>query len=178
MSEPNNMIETEDETLLEQEGEIAVAGIFGEVDSESVVDKFRRDEHFKTANEYHTVVPCQACSSCLEMRRFKPDGKYYTVGYYCIIGEISVDPYGTCNSSHMRARGRHRVLWDATDAPQGFKDGLVPVFPKRYYTKKAQDKDERRYSRNGYKGGTSGYVRPDNDTEAMNSGKIPRGLSN
>ena len=178
MQKPSDIIDTEEETVLEQDGPMVCAGIFGDMDPEAIADKFKREQELKKRVKYHLVVPCESCTNCLEVRRFKPDGKYCTVGWYCLYGEYSVEAFGTCNMSHMRARGRHRVIYDASNAPPGFAEGLVPVFPKRYSTKKSHDKEERQYSRDSYRGGTSGYVRPDLDMESVNSGKIPKGLGN
>lgn len=168
--------EIEEDVSLPREGKLMSAGIFGDVDSDAVADKSRRVEDFKARYNYHEVIPCTACSHCLEMRRFSHEGKAYSVGCYCFLAEMPVEEFGTCINGHKRPDGRRRVIYDTTNAPAGFENGLVPILPKRYYTKKARERAALKLAREGYRGGSSSYVRPDGDREAIGSGVIPRGL--
>ena len=173
-----NQLESEEEINIPQEGGIVSAGIFGDVDVDAMTDKLRRTEDFKRRTQYHEVIPCMACSNCIELRKFAPDGRACTIGWYCYMGELAVSQFGTCKDAHMRANGRRRVVYDTTNAPLGFEQGMVPILPKRYFTNKQREQAAIASAREMYRGGSSSYVRPDGNKEAVGSGVIPRSLRN
>ena len=93
------------------------------------------------------------------------------------MGELPISEHGTCSSAYPRKHGRKRIVYDTTNAPAGFENGLCPVTMRRFYSKRDKFKAAREESR-GYRGGTSSYQRADGDKEAVGSGQIPRRLGN
>ena len=91
------------------------------------------------------------------------------------MGELPISEHGTCKSAYPRRNGRKRIIYDTTNAPPGFEQGLSPVTMRRFYSKKEKFKAEREESR-GYRGGSSSYQRADGNKEAVGSGQIPKGL--
>ena len=171
-------IYTEEEAMLPNEGSLVVAGIFGDTDIAAKADQVARSEAFKKRTKFQEFVPCFACSNCLEFRKFIPTGEVVTIGFHCLLGEFVTSCYGTCTYGHLRKDGRRRVVYDKTNAPPGFEEGLVPVTMKRFYTKKDKFRAAAHEERAGYRGGSSSYQRKDGDLEAVGTGKIPKGLGN
>ena len=178
MADPNeNKIETEEDITLPQGDGITVAGIFGDSDVRSMSDRERRIADFKKRYNYQEICPCVACCNCIEFRGFNAQGEAYTIGWYCLLAEMSITPFGTCLSSHPRRNNRRRVIYDRRNAPPGFEEGLAPVTMRRCFSRKERFHALREESR-GYRGGSSSYQRKDGDVEAVGTGKIPKGLGN
>lgn len=177
MNADTPIIDTVEEASLPTIDCLKVAGIFGDTDVKAFADKEKRSVDYKSVNGYQEVLTCPHCGSCIEFRAFTPNGEAYTVGRYCQVGELSVSEHGTCQRAYPRRKGRKRVIYDGTNAPAGFDQGLAPVTMKRLYTKRDQYKALLEESR-GYRGGSSSYQRADGEKEAVGSGKIPKGLGN
>lgn len=173
-----NLIETEEDISLPTEHGLISAGIFGDTDMPAMMDREHRTEDFKRRFNYHEVVPCCNCCNGVEFRRFLPTGEAVTVGFYCHMGEMATEAFGTCTCGSPRKNGRRRVVYYREYAPSGFEDGYAPVQLKRYYTKRERQRAALRSARDGYRGGTSSYQRADGNTEAVGSGQIPRRLGN
>ena len=176
MKAKGNLIETEEASLPEATC-LLVAGIFGDTDAKALADRERRTIKFRENYDYREITTCPYCCNCIEFRKFNPSGEAYTAGRYCLMGEITISEYGTCSSAYPRRNGRKRIIYDTTNAPPGFEQGLSPVTMRRFYSKREQFKAAREESR-GYRGGTSSYQRADGDKEAVGSGQIPRRLGN
>ena len=178
MATDSKYIETEEDISLPNEEGLVAAGIYGDTDLPSMMDKERRIADFKKRYNYHEVCPCSICCNSIEFRRFLPSGEAVTVGFYCHIGEMPVEEFATCSCARPRRNGRRRVIYSRANAPSGFEDGLAPVQMKRYFTKRERQKAAERSMRDGYRGGTSSYQRADGDKGAIGSGQIPKGLGN
>lgn len=172
-----SIIDTEEEAALKNENRLVIAGIYGDTDEKAMADRAKRTETFIRQYDYREIVPCYDCCNCIEYRRFTSSGEAYTVGRYCLLGEFQISGNGTCRSAYPRKHGRRRVIYDATNAPQGFEQGMVAVNMRRFYSKRERFKAAREESR-GYRGGSSSYQRADGNREAVGSGKIPKGLGN
>ena len=171
-------IETEEDISLPNEEGLVPAGIYGDSDVPSMLDRERRTADFKKRYDYHEIVPCCICCNCIEFRRFLPTGEAVTVGFYCHIGEMQTTEFHTCTCARPRKNGRRRVVYYRENAPSGFEAGLAPVQMKRYFTKKERQRAIERSVRDGYRGGSSSYQRADGNNEAVGSGQIPKGLGN
>jgi len=174
MSEKNNIV-VEEEGLPEVPSLMA-AGIFGETDAKSMADHDIRVIRYREQYGFHEVVTCPYCCNCIVFRKFTTSGEAYTAGMYCFNGEITVSEHGTCSNARARRHGRKRVLYDITNAPPGFEQGLAPVTMHQIFNKREKFKAIREESR-GYRGGSSGYQRTDDEGE-KGTGQIPRRLGN
>lgn len=175
MNDKQKFIETEEESSLPNEDCLLVAGIFGDTDERAMSDRERRTISFREKYDYREVTTCPYCCNCIEFRKFAPSGEAVTIGRACIMGELPISEHGTCKSAYPRRNGRKRIIYDTTNAPIGFENGMAPVTMRRFYNKKEQFRAEREESR-GYRGGTSSYKRADGDKEAIRSGRMPKGL--
>jgi hypothetical protein len=172
----NTKIETEEQTALDTTNGLVSTGIFGESDTESMEDRERRINDYRIRYDYHEYVPCRCCTQSIEFRKFLRDGTAVNVGFYCYTCEGAVAENGTCVMARARKDGRRRVVYDSENAPVGFEKGLAPVLMKRYYSKRERTLMAAKAAQ--YRGGSSGYIRPDGIREAKGSGLIPKGLGN
>ena len=170
-------IETEEENSLPNEDCLKIAGIFGDTDERAMTDREKRTLSFRENYEYREITTCPYCCNCIEFRKFTPNGEAVTIGRYCLMGELPISEHGTCKSACPRRNGRKRIVYDATNAPVGFEQGLTPVVMRRCYNKREQFKAAREDSR-GYRGGSSSCKRVDGDNGAIGSKQIPKGLGN
>lgn len=177
MINKERFIETEEESSLPNEDCLLVAGIFGDTDEKAMSDRERRIISFREKYDYREVTTCPYCCNCIEFRKFTTSGEAVTIGRTCIMGELPISEHGTCKSAYPRRKGRKRIIYDTTNAPAGFEQGLAPVTMRRFYNKREQFKAAREESR-GYRGGTSSYQRADGNKEAVGSGQIPKSLGN
>ena len=169
-------IETE-EGSLPDENRLLAAGIFGDTDARAMSDREKRAINFRDKYDYREITTCPYCCNCIEYRKFSPSGEAITVGRYCLMGELPISEHGTCRSAYPRKNGRKRIVYDTTNAPVGFEQGMAPVVMRRFYSKREEFKAAREESR-GYRGGTSSYHRADGEKGAIGSGQIPKGLGN
>jgi len=175
MNSKERFIETEEDSSLPNENGLFVAGIFGDTDARAIADRERRAITFREKYDYREITTCPHCCHCLEFRKFSPSGEAITVGRFCFVGELPISEHGTCKSAYPRRHGRKRIVYDTTNAPAGFEQGMAPVTMRRFYNKREQFKAAREESR-GYRGGSSSYQRADGNKEAVGSGQIPKGL--
>lgn len=147
---------------------ISCAGPNGELDAGSMLWRKARTIGFKERSGWRVIVPCDRCANCIELRKFTVDGRVETSGWYCISGEIDTNPFATCNCGKKRRNGRKKVLYDLTNAPIGFENGLSDVV----VSSSGMESSEVRSSQEPtvYVGGS---VAPKGDGE-----KIPRRLMN
>lgn len=167
----------EEDGSLPNANSLLVAGIFGDTDVRAMADRERRTISFREKYAYREVTTCPYCCNCIEYRKFTPSGEAFTAGRYCLLGELPISEHGTCSSACPRRNGRKRIVYDTTNAPIGFEKGMAPVTMQRFYSKREKFKAAREESR-GYRGGSSSYRRVDGNTEAVGSGRIPKGLGN
>ena len=178
--EQMNTIETEEDSLLPKSDFGMVAGgIYGDSDEEAFTDRQSRQNYFKDSRDYRTVVSCDKCTLCFELRRFTNDGKVETVGFFCTQGDFETDAFHTCNTGMQNRAGRRRVIYLTENMPFGFEQGMVPVQYNRVYKKKKQDrqKTEATMDANGYRGGSSYYNRHDGQNVGSTT-VMPRRLVN
>ena len=125
MTEEQNMLAVEEpEEPPKKVSGVSCGGPNGELDTGSMLWRKARTLGFKERAGWRTVIPCDRCANGIELRRFTTTGKVTTSGWYCVIGEMETNPCATCNNGKQRRNGRKKVLYDLTNAPIGFEDGL------------------------------------------------------
>ena len=173
LSEP---IEVEDVIPEEGgDGNLCYAGIYGGTDAAAMMDRQKRVEGYKERVQYRECIPCERCSHCLELRNFSKGGEERLVGYVCLQMECETTASHTSNMGNMNRTGRKKVIYDTTNAPLGFREGMsfrsnVPMERKNMIEADAPS--------GGYRGGSGWYKRADGDKSSEGSGKIPKRLMN
>lgn len=165
-------------TVREREGDgLMAAGIHGETDPNSLLDRQRRVDGFMKRLEYRPCVSCDRCMMCIELRGFNRKGEERVTGYLCTYGEFEVSPFNTCNQGKRSRHDRRKVVYDMTNAPIGWKLGLARKEAK--VAEETEQIDERREAGlEGYRGGSKHYKRKGEESGKEGSVQMPRGLTN
>lgn len=152
---------------------LIAAGIDGSTSAAALLDRQSRIECFKERMDYREVVPCEMCSSCVEMRGFTADGKDVCNGYFCKTACFEVKPNCTCNGGRMSPR--KTVIYSMRNAPLNF--GLRSS-DRDITSEETAKTTEKRKEKRDYIGGSGHYQRADGKTVAEGAGMVPRRLMN
>ena len=158
---------------------VCAAGIHGGIDAAAMMDRAKRTRNFRGRIDFRECIPCDRCGNCLEMRRFDKKGKDVILALYCLVGELEVTPYNTCNSARRTRDGRKKVVYYMENAPSGFRVEANRIKAELPYVSPGGGKYlESTMPTKGYVGGSGYYRRADGDSVKGADGKIPKGLMN
>lgn len=162
------------------EGEgVCAGGIRGGIESGVMVDRAKRVKSFRGRLDFRECIPCDRCGNCLEIRRFTKKGEDRVLALYCLIGEMEVTPYTTCNNARRSRNGRKKVVYYLENAPAHFKVSAERVKAEVPYVAPGMGpKLEETIPEQGYVGGSAYYRRKDGDGDEKGQGEMPRGLVN
>lgn len=154
-----------------------VAGLQGGTDASALLQRRMRQEGYKDRNYYREAIPCDRCGECLELRRFGANGRPMRTVYYCVPGAFETDMFSTCNAARLAKKGRRKVIYDTTNAPIGFTEGLSELNESNrpIGEKMVSEKERRGRLATQYRGGDGGYERKG---EERGGGGMPRMLVN
>lgn len=163
---------------IEGEG-VCAGGIHGGCSSEVMIDRAKRVKDFQKRLDYRESIPCDRCGNCLEMRGFTKRHTEYVIALYCMVAEMEVSPFHTCNYARRSRRNRKKVVYYMENAPGGFKVEAERMKAEVPYVVPGSGKRlEPTIPREGYVGGSGYYRRADGDSVKGGEGRIPKGLMN
>lgn len=171
--------EVEAPPLPEGDGFVTL-GKNGEMTSEAIYDRFRKQEGHKERNHFRKCIPCDRCGACIILKGFNLQGKVRLEGCWCDTFEMSVEPDTTCDRAYRSKNGKMRVLLNMNNAPRSVK-ALGGAFAENLANSRVEV--ARAIQRlepaevNEYLGGGDQYKRLDSK-EGTGKATMPRRLAN
>ena len=156
-------------------GNLCYAGIYGGTDAAAMMDRQKRVDGYKERVRYRVCIPCERCTQCVELRNFSAGGEERLVGYICLQMECETTASHTCDRAQLNRSGRKKVVFDTTNAPLGFREGMAS---KKRPPEVLKNRIEPNEPSSGYRGGSNYYRRADGNREAIGSGRVPNRLMN